>query len=275
MNIDLKNGDFYTLIKEVEDNSIDFILTDPPYGISHSDGFIKASENSKSERSSILNDGEDDLDWDVMLNELYRVLKPNKMCYIFGRTDMFMRIGQNIINSKFKYCHDFLWRKGDMNYGNLNIMGNIHELCIGLSKGNAEKSRAISIGGEEKKRSKAEYSGKVSTKEYYGHPTQKPIGLLSYLILNRTDENELVFDPFAGVSSTMVACKLFNRKGLAYEMDPHFYDLSIKRLEDKEHLDICSNQVSGGLVYSDCGLLSFTTKKVEKRGKIEKKVEIE
>ena len=108
------------------------------------------------------------------------------------------------------------------------------QLCIGLSKGNAEKSRAISIGGEEKKRSKAEYSGKVSTKEYYGHPTQKPIGLLSYLILNRTDENELVFDPFAGVSSTMVACKLFNRKGLAYEMDPHFYDLSIKRLEDKE-----------------------------------------
>jgi DNA modification methylase len=261
MSIDIVNGDFYALIKKVEDNSIDFILTDPPYGISHSDGFIKASENSKSERSSILNDGKDDLDWDIILNELYRVLKPNKMCYIFGRTDMFMRIGQNIIKSKFKYCHDFLWRKGDMNYGNLNIMGNIHELCIGLSKGNAEKSRIISIGGEEKKRSKAEYSGKVSTKEYYGHPTQKPIGLLSYLILNRTDENDLVFDPFAGVSSTMVACKLFNRRGIAYEIDSHFYDLSIKRLEDNAHLDICKNQINGGLSYSDCGLLSFSTKK--------------
>ena len=48
----------------------------------------------------------------------------------------------------------------------------------------------------------------------------------------------------------------------------HWFDnLSIKRLEDKEHLDICNNQVSGGLVYSDCGLLSFTTKKIEKKVK--------
>jgi DNA modification methylase len=50
MNIDIKNGDFYTLIKDVEDNSIDFILTDPPYGISHNDGFIKASKNTKSKK---------------------------------------------------------------------------------------------------------------------------------------------------------------------------------------------------------------------------------
>lgn len=257
MNIDIKNGDFYTLIKDVEDNSIDFILTDPPYGISHNDGFIKASKNTKSKKSSILNDGKNDLDWDILLNQLYRVLKPNKMCYIFGRTDMFMRIGQNIINSDFKYCHDFIWRKGDMNYGNLGIMGNIHELCIGLSKGNPEKSKPLLINGEEKKRYKAEYNGKVSTKEYYGHPTQKPIGLLSYFILSRTDENDLIFDPFAGVSSTMVSCKMLNRNGLSYELDPHFYDLSIKRLNDEQHLNVCKEQISKGLYYSECGLLSF------------------
>ena len=74
----------------------------------------------------------------------------------------------------------------------------------------------------------------------------------------------MVFDPFAGVSSTMMACKLFNRSGLAYELDPHFYDLSIKRLDDEDHVNVCHSQLTGGLSYSDCGLLSFSTKKISK-----------
>jgi len=251
------NVNFFDQISKIETNSVDLILTDPPYGISHSDGFIKQSKNSKAKSHSILGDNPSDLDWDVILTEFYRILKPNKMCYIFGRTDMFMRIGQNILNSELKYCHDFIWRKGDMNYGNLGIMGNIHEMCIGLSKGNPEKSRPLNINGVEKKRYKSEYSGKVSSKEYYGHPTQKPIGLLSYIILGRTDVGDLVFDPFVGAGSTNVACEINNRNSLSFELDPIFYDLSLKRMMDSEHLDMCRKQIETGLHYSDCGLLSF------------------
>ena len=129
------NVNFFDEVKKMPNNSIDLILTDPPYGISHSDGFIKLSKNTKAITHTIIGDSPHDIDWDFLLSELFRVLKPNKMCYIFGRTDMFMRIGSNILKSDFKYCHDFIWRKGDMNYGNLGIMGNIHEMCIGLSKG--------------------------------------------------------------------------------------------------------------------------------------------
>jgi site-specific DNA-methyltransferase (adenine-specific) len=251
------NVNFFDEIKKVESNTIDLILTDPPYGISHSDGFIKQSKNSKAKTHSIMGDNPNDLDWDIILSEFYRVLKPNKMCYIFGRTDMFIRIGQNIINSKLKYCHDFIWRKGDMNYGNLGIMGNIHEMCIGLSKGNPEKSRPLLINGNEKKRYKAEYSGKVSSKEYYGHPTQKPIGLLSYIILGRTDIGDLIFDPFVGAGSTNIACEINGRNSLSFELDQTFYDLTLKRLNDEEHIKMCKKQIEGGLEYSECGLLSF------------------
>lgn len=253
----LKQVNFFEEISNIPDNHFDLILTDPPYGISHSDGFIKASSKTKAKSSSILGDNPDDLDWDIILKEFYRVLKPGKMCYIFGRTDMFMRIGQNIINSKFKFCHDFLWRKGDMNYGNLSIMGNIHELCIGLSKGSPEKSRYLLIDGVEKKRYKAEYSGKVSSKEYYGHPTQKPVGLLSYIIMGRTDVGDTIFDPFAGASSTLVASEILDRNAFGFELDKTFYDLSIERLTDQEHLQMCKKQIDGGLSYSQCGLLSF------------------
>jgi len=252
----LLNVNFFEEIKKMEDNSVDLILTDPPYGISHQDGFIKASKKSKALTNSILGDNPDDLDWDVILKEFYRILKPKKMCYIFGRTDMFMRIGNQVLKSEFKYCHDFIWRKGDMNYGNLNVMGNIHEMCIGLSKGSPEKSRPLMIDGELKKRYKSEYNGKVSSKEYYGHPTQKPIGLLAYIILGRTDENDVVFDPFAGSSSTGVACEVTNRKSILFEMDKIFYDLSAERLNDKNHLEMCEKQIKSGLKYSG-GLLSF------------------
>jgi hypothetical protein len=251
------NVNFFDEVKKMPNNSIDLILTDPPYGISHSDGFIKLSKNTKAITHTIIGDSPDDIDWDFLLSELFRVLKPNKMCYIFGRTDMFMRIGSNILKSDFKYCHDFIWRKGDMNYGNLGIMGNIHEMCIGLSKGNPEKSRILKINGEEKKRYKAEYSGKVSTKEYYGHPTQKPVGLLSYIILGRTDENDVIFDPFGGVSSTAVAAEINGRNSITYELDVNFYNLSIKRLEDINYIEMCKNQIESGLKYSECGLLSF------------------
>jgi site-specific DNA-methyltransferase (adenine-specific) len=251
------NVNFFDEVKNIEDESIDLILTDPPYGISHVDGFIKASDKTKAKTHSIMGDNPNDINWDIVLSEFYRILKPNKMCYIFGRTDMFMRIGKNIIDSDLKYCHDFIWRKGDMNYGNLGIMGNIHELCIGLSKENPEKSRPLIIDGVEKKRYKAEYNGKVSNKEYYGHPTQKPIGLLSYIILGRTDVGDIVFDPFAGAGSTNVACEINNRNSLSYELDTIFYDIANKRLNDEKHMSMCKKQVEGGLKYSDSGLLSF------------------
>lgn len=260
MSIEIKNGNVFDLIKSIPDESVDLILTDPPYGINHSDGFIKSSNKEVKTAHKILGDKVGDVDWDVLLEEFYRVLKPKKMCYIFGRTDMFMRIGKNVTDSKLKYCHDFLWRKGDMNYGNLNIMGNVHELCIGLSKGSAEKSRPLIFDGEEKKRYKAEYNGKVSTVEYYGHPTQKPIGLLSYFILNRTDPGDLILDPFAGASSSLIAANNLNRNSIGFELDETFYNLSLKRMSDQEHIETCKKQISGGMSYSKCGLTEFKSK---------------
>lgn len=232
----LKLCNVFDEIINMKDNSVDLILTDPPYGINHKDGFIKQSKISKAIQNDILNDNPDDIDWDILLKELYRVLKPGKMCYIFGRTDMFMRIGNSVLNSEFEYKHDFIWRKGDMVHGNLNIFGTIHELIIGLSKGKPEKSRPLLIDNDIKKRTKAEYCGKVSRIEYYGHPTQKPVGLLSYIILNRTDENDIVFDPFCGVASTLVASKILNRQYIGFEIDKNFFNLSKDRLNDLKYL---------------------------------------
>ena len=239
---DIYNEDCFSAFSRIEDNSIDLILTDPPYEIGISDG------QSKNPLKKLMNDEPGSIDWERFFSESYRVLKDRKTLYLHCRTDMIMRISTAINSSKFKYSHDFIWLKGDMGYGNLNVMGTTHELILALSKGTAEKSRVMIIDGLEKKRVPAIYFGKTTTKEYYQHPTQKPVGLASYIILNRTDEGDIVLDPFSGVSSTLVAAKILNRKYLGFEIDPHFFDLSKKRLNDSIHLDMFREMIKKGLI---------------------------
>lgn len=62
------------------------------------------------------------------------------------------------------------------------------------------------------------------------HPTEKPIALLVYLLEN-TNGN-IVYDPFAGSGSTMMACEQLKKKCYSMELDPKFCDITIKRFED-------------------------------------------
>ena len=119
-----------------------------------------------------------------------------------------------------------------MNSGNLNIMGNIHELILHFSKENPEKSRLqLNENIKIKKRVKAYFKGKLSTKEYVGHPTQKPIKLLEYIIQNRTDENDLILDYFCGSGTTGVACQNLNRRFLLCDNDKTWINIAKNRLK--------------------------------------------
>jgi DNA modification methylase len=63
------------------------------------------------------------------------------------------------------------------------------------------------------------------------HITEKPIDLLKRLIELSTNENDLVFDPFAGSASTLVAAMLLKRKALGTEVDTESFEWSLGRLK--------------------------------------------
>jgi site-specific DNA-methyltransferase (adenine-specific) len=230
-------------LKEIPDDSVDLILTDPPYGINYK---LNISKNKNKIFEEIKNDSAGDIDFKDFFKECYRVLKPKGSLYLFGRMDFFMRISSDVLNSEFKYNNDFLWLKGDMASGNINVFGVTHESLIHLSKGSPRKSEKLMIDGKEKKRSKSSYYGKVSKKEYYGHPTQKPVGLCAYIIENRTKPGEIVLDPFAGSGSTLVAAKILNRKWIGIEVDPKYFTILNNRMEDELHLKMYSNALKDG-----------------------------
>jgi len=97
-----------------------------------------------------------------------------------------------------------------------------------------------------------------SMPENTDHPTQKPEKLLAKLILASTNENDLVFDPFMGVGSSIVTAKKLNRKFLGVEIEKEYCLLAAKRL----HLAELDTTIQG---YSDGVFWERNTLNVQKR----------
>ena len=62
------------------------------------------------------------------------------------------------------------------------------------------------------------------------HPSEKPVELMKILIENSSNENDIVFDPFMGLGSTGIACKLSNRSFIGIEKDEAYFKIAEQRI---------------------------------------------
>ena len=67
-----------------------------------------------------------------------------------------------------------------------------------------------------------------------GHPTQKPVALLSALVADFSDYGDCVLDPFMGSGTTGVACAQLGRKFIGIEREPKYFDIACRRIEDAQ-----------------------------------------
>lgn len=65
------------------------------------------------------------------------------------------------------------------------------------------------------------------------HPTQKPVGLMAWVLENYTEAEELVADPFMGSGTTGVACIRTGRKFIGIELDPGYFEIAKRRIQDE------------------------------------------
>lgn len=70
------------------------------------------------------------------------------------------------------------------------------------------------------------------------HPTQKPLSLLTRIILASTDKNAWVLDPFSGSSTTGIAANLIGRRFLGIEKETEFAEMSKQRREEINNLRV-------------------------------------
>jgi len=64
------------------------------------------------------------------------------------------------------------------------------------------------------------------------HPTQKPLSLISWNVRILTRDTDTILDPFMGSGTTLVACAKLGRKGIGIELDPDYFDIACRRVEE-------------------------------------------
>lgn len=241
--IDLIYGDCFEKMKELKDNSIDCIITDPPYFLSN-DGIT-----CKSGKMVSVNKGE----WDksfgydsiVEFNknwilESFRLLKNGGTLWVSGTYHNIYIIGSIIQSiSDFRILNNIIWIKKSPP-PNLSCRFFTHstETILWIRKGVKSKHYfdydLMKKFNENKQMKDVWVIGRPQKEEkkFGKHPTQKPLEIIDRMILSSTKENDLILDMFCGSGSVLVSCKNNLRNGIGIENNKEFYDLSKKRIEE-------------------------------------------
>ena len=244
MNIDLREQEAYEFLKTLEKNSVDLILTDPPYEISRSSGYIssltKPDGSPQSERT--LRRFAVDLDfgeWDKQnmnllpfLEEMYRVLKPSGTLIMFYDLWKIETLKNMMEDSKFKQIRFIEWVKTNpvpLN-SKINYLTNSREIALTAVK-------------KSKPTFNSEYdNGIYRYPIYHGkdrfHDTQKSLKLFEELIEKHSNEGDLVVDCFLGSGTTAAAALKTKRNFIGCEIDNGTYikmKERVKKYEDEQN----------------------------------------
>lgn len=237
--IDLRKGDCLEVMKTIEDNSVDAIITDPPYG------------TTACKWDSVI-------DFDLMWEQLNRIIKPNGAIVLFGSEPFSSALRMSNIKN---YKYDWIWDK-KLKTGHLNAkrmpMGRHEVISVfgqrinyypimeqgipqhseGSKRGNnnSEDYGKQNRNYEDKKGNTLKYPSTLSLEFQKVHPskcvhsTQKPVELLEYLIKTYTQESETVLDFTMGSGTTGVACKNTNRNFTGIEMNDEYFKIAEQRI---------------------------------------------
>jgi site-specific DNA-methyltransferase (adenine-specific) len=229
MNNSIISGDCNLILPTFKEESIDLILTDPPYGInykSHKQNYDTRKGTVKKERPEffdyIIGDYEIPVKW---LKEAYRILKNNSAIYIFCHWTKWNVLYSAVLQAGFNCKNMIVLNKNNHGMGDLSgQFAPKHELLLFATKG-----RHI-LKFKEKRLNdvwdvKVKYSG---AKRF--HPNEKPLEWLAPCIINSSNEKDIVLDPFAGSGSTGVVAKSLNRNYILIELDNKFIPIINVRL---------------------------------------------
>lgn len=222
--ISLYNTDAIEWIKTLDNDSVDLIVSDPPYRVSqhgHSGlgGIFKTKVGEDKKLNGKLFE-HNEVDVNDYAGELYRVLKPDSHCYIMTNDRNLQNFMNVFTNIGFNFCKLIIWDKQNKitNQYYMNQVEYILFMYKGRNKqiNNCGTSNLISVNNVKNKT--------------HNHPTEKPVELMEILIKNSTNEGDLVLDPFVGVGATPVACQNLKRNFIGCEIDKKYYDTTMERL---------------------------------------------
>lgn len=208
-------GDCLEIMKTFPDNSVDLLLTDPPY-------FLPAKHYAtrKDFSRSFSDLGILESFFRNFFQEAKRVMKPTGRIYMFCDGQSYPMFYYHIYLFS-KSVRPLIWDK------KVSINGyhwrHQHELILFAEM---PQSKPVPTGDGDILR----YSAvKVDLRQ---HPAEKPIKILTALISKSTQKDDVVLDPFIGSGSVAIACKDLGRKYIGIELDRKYHKIAEKRLKE-------------------------------------------
>ena len=219
----LYNGDSRDILRLLPNDSVDCIVTDPPFGL----GMFKEGSTTGGKRLAD-NQGDmyDDDPQEIMdmLDEVFlhasRMLKPDGHAYVFFHHTRYEEV-YRMLHHHFKTCEEtpLIWSKNTPGVGDPNRSWVYsYEPCFFINRGRSlVKPQAFNVLRYETVQKKI-------------HPTEKPTQLLRHIIQASCVAGEVVLDPFVGSGSTLIAAIQMNCRFIGVEKHENFYRQAAERI---------------------------------------------
>ncbi len=223
-------ADSRDVIKRIPDNSIDFILTDPPYNLGqHSTGNIPLPG-----RSAMNNDV---AEWDMIdfnpeewADEFIRILKPSGNLFIFTSYNQLGR-WYNCLDHKFDTSNFMIWHKTNP-APKIFKAGFLNSCEMIFTCWNKKHTWNFISQAEMHNFIESPICMRPERLSDPKHPAQKPVSILKKMIEIASNKDDIIFDPFMGVGSTGVAAMELGRKFIGVELDKTYCEAGRKRIDE-------------------------------------------
>ena len=217
----LYKGDCLKILKNFDDNTVDYVFTSPPYN-------IKRSKNNKYNVYEHFSDGIDNyLEWCIqVIDELLRVTDKhifwNVQANYYNKKDVHKLIG----HYADKIQQNFIWYKPDgIPSSQKYYVSNFNEYILGITNQKYIKSNKVFITNHLELSSK----NKNTNRSLRAVMNQD---VSDFFIENFTQENEIILDCFMGTGTTGMSCNKYNRNFIGIEITKEYFDYAVGRLND-------------------------------------------
>jgi site-specific DNA-methyltransferase (adenine-specific) len=206
------NMDCLEGLKQIDDESIDLIVTDPPYNLK------KGFENDNLSEDDFINF------LTPIFNEMARVIKPKHSIIIFFDSGQKLPLfWKCLFKSKLNF------QKG-CNYYKPNDCSMPHNRILRKSEVFYICSKTFELNHNGEKYIHDCLIENHTKKESWYHPTAKNINVIRKCVLSHSIKNQLVLDAFMGSGTLAVACKQTQRNYIGFELNKDYCDIANKRL---------------------------------------------
>lgn len=225
-------------MKLMADNSVDLIVTDPPYFIEALKENMQDVTLRRSSKNNIFfNEFDHFKDLEDYQNFIYkclaefkRILKDKAQVYMFFSYHHLDWAIRKIKDMDFRYYKPLIWYKPGTMGVFPNQYGCNYEVILWFRKKGDMGEVKLNIGNSQRDVFKMNSTIVSYRKECGFHPTPKPFTIVQRFVKNGSNEGDLICDPFMGSGTTAVAAKFSQRRYIGFEINADYIKICEKRL---------------------------------------------